>query len=201
MSGVTIFWDLMLKKIDVGYVEEMEARVKLSKVFSMTHCPEAVSMAHNLLFMWITYCGESLLWGQANGSHGFNAIMLLDVLSGSQLGIVQFLIQCFCLLLNYCQSALCSYCNKQHYLGQCASNSGLGLTIGNMKGPFLLKGNGAGMGAPMHCSDQQLGYSGTRKGTPEDKQAFGRVLEACTLHDPPCCRNDRSSSLKPSEFR
>lgn len=44
MLGVTIFWDLMLKKIDVGYVEEMEVHVKLLKGFSMTHCPEAVSV-------------------------------------------------------------------------------------------------------------------------------------------------------------
>lgn len=44
MLGVTIFWDQMLKKTDVEYVEEMGVHVKLSKVFSMTHCPEEVSV-------------------------------------------------------------------------------------------------------------------------------------------------------------
>lgn len=44
MLDVTIFWDLMLKKTGVGYVEEMEVHVNLLKAFSMIHCQEEVSM-------------------------------------------------------------------------------------------------------------------------------------------------------------
>lgn len=44
MLDVTIFWDLMLKKIDVGYVVEMEVHVNLLKAFSMIRCQEEVSV-------------------------------------------------------------------------------------------------------------------------------------------------------------